>query len=207
MSAVLSQAVGADYFRTALEEVPLLAILRGRSPASAVAAAEECWRAGIPLVEVSLSGKDGLDALEAVCRRGRELGRAAGAGTVLTRVEIGAAADAGAAFAVAPGLAEDAVAAAQELGLPYLPGVATPSEVQRACSLDCRTLKLFPAATLGVDWLRALAGPFPSVRFVAVGGVHAGNAREWLEAGAVGLGVGSALEGEALPQLVAAVGR
>lgn len=207
MIAVAGQAGAADYFTTALAKVPVLAILRGRSPAAAVPAAEECWRAGIPLVEVSLSGEGGLEALEAVCRRGRELGHAAGAGTVLTPDEVEAAVDAGAAFAVAPGLAPDAVAAAQDRGLPYLPGVATASEVQHALSLECRTLKLFPAAVLGVEWLRALAGPFPSARFVAVGGVHAGNAREWLEAGAVGIAVGSALVGPALPQLVAAVAR
>lgn len=201
------QAGAADYFATALAKVPVLAILRGLSPASAVAAAEQCWRAGIPLVEVSLSGEHALESLEAVCWRGRELGRSAGAGTVLTPDQVAAAADAGAAFAVAPGLDRDTVAAAQALGLPYLPGVATASEVQKALALECWTLKLFPASVLGTDWLRSLAGPFPEAGFVAVGGVDVRNASDWMEAGAVGIAVGSALVGAALPQLVAAVAR
>ena len=185
----------------------MLAILRGVDPASAAATAEECWRAGIPLVEVSLSGEDSVAALEAVCRRGRELGRSAGAGTVLTADQVALSAEAGAAFAVAPGLDAAAAAAARELELPYLPGVATPSEVQQALGLGWRTLKLFPASVLGTDWLRSLAGPFPEVGFVAVGGIDARNAAGWLEAGAVGIGVGSALAGAALAQVVAAVAR
>jgi 2-dehydro-3-deoxyphosphogluconate aldolase / (4S)-4-hydroxy-2-oxoglutarate aldolase len=201
------QATMSDYFAAALERVPVLAIVRGHKPASAVAAAEQCWRVGIPLVEVSLSTEHALAALKAVCRRGRELGRVAGAGTVLTVDQVAAAAEAGAAFAVAPGLDSDTVAAAQGLDLPYLPGVATPSEVQNALALECRTLKLFPASALGTDWLRSLAGPFPEARFVAVGGVDVRNASAWMEAGAVGIGVGSALEEAVLPELVAAVAR
>jgi len=185
----------------------VLAILRGGDPASAAATAEEYWGAGIPLVEVSLSSEDSVAALEAVCRRGRELGRSAGAGTVLTADQVALSAEAGAAFAVAPGLDAAAAAAARELELPYLPGVATPSEVQQALGLGWRTLKLFPASVLGTDWLRSLAGPFPEVGFVAVGGIDARNAAGWLEAGAVGIGVGSALAGAALAQVVAAVAR
>jgi 2-dehydro-3-deoxyphosphogluconate aldolase/(4S)-4-hydroxy-2-oxoglutarate aldolase len=185
----------------------VLGILRGLNPAAAVAAAEQLWRAGIPLVEVSLSERDALSSLEAVCRRGREIGRAAGAGTVVTPDQVAAAEDVGAAFAVAPGLDDDAVRAAQARGLPYLPGVATPSEVQRAVGLGCRTLKLFPASALGIDWLRSLAGPFPEVRFVAVGGVDARNASDWIGAGAIGVGLGSALVGPAVSQVVAAVAR
>jgi 2-dehydro-3-deoxyphosphogluconate aldolase / (4S)-4-hydroxy-2-oxoglutarate aldolase len=187
--------------------VPVLGILRGLSAESAVAAAEQLWRAGIPLVEVSLSDEDALASLQAVCRRGREIGCAAGAGTVLTPDQVTAAEDAGAAFAVAPGLDRQTVDAARARGLPYLPGVATPSEVQLALALGCRTLKLFPASALGIDWLRGLAGPFPEVQFVAVGGVDARNAGDWMAAGAIGVGVGSALVGPAVSQLVAAVAR
>jgi len=78
------QATMTDYFAEALSGVPVLAILRGLKPASAVATAEQCWRAGIPLVEVSLSGGHAMAGREAVCRRGRELVLTGGAGTVLT---------------------------------------------------------------------------------------------------------------------------
>lgn len=204
MTRLVSQAGADDYFEIALSRVPLLAILRGQPPAEAVAAAERCWAAGIPLVEVSLSGALALESLEAVCGRGRDSGRAAGAGTVLTPDQVRAAAVAGAAFAVAPALEPAAVAAARELALPYLPGVASPSEVHRALELGCRTLKLFPAAALGIAWLRSLGGPFPEARFVAVGGIGPADAREWVAAGAA-IGIGSALDGPDLPELVQAI--
>jgi Entner-Doudoroff aldolase len=184
-----------------------MAILRGAGAAEAVGVAEACWDAGIPLVEVSLSGDDALATLEAVCERARDVGRSAGAGTVLTPGQVRDAAAAGAAFAVAPGLDPDTVAAARDRRLPYLPGVATPSEVQQALALGCRTLKLFPASTLGTEWLRSLAGPFPEARFVAVGGIDAESASDWLEAGALAVGVGSALSAATLPRLIAALAR
>jgi Entner-Doudoroff aldolase len=115
---------------------------------------------------------------------------------------VRAAADAGASFVVAPGLAGDAVEQAREVGLPYLPGVATPSEVQAALALGCRTLKLFPAHELGPGWIRALAGPFPDARFVAVGGVSAADAADFVAAGAIGVGVGAALDPAVLPALL-----
>jgi 2-dehydro-3-deoxyphosphogluconate aldolase/(4S)-4-hydroxy-2-oxoglutarate aldolase len=196
-----------DFFADALVHVPAVAILRGADPTDAVAAAEACWTAGVPLVEVSLSGDGALAALEAVCERGRDVGRVAGAGTVLSPEQVVAAANLGAAFAVAPGLDAETVAAAREHELPYLPGVATPSEVQRALALGCQTLKLFPASSLGTEWLRSLAGPFPDASFIAVGGVDADSAPGWLAAGALGVGVGSALSAATLPRLVAALAR
>ena len=196
-------APAADFFTERLATAPVLAVLRRGDPASLVRRAEDCWEAGAELVEVSLSDDPELIALDAVCRRAAELGRTAGAGTVCTAEQVRATAAAGAAFAVAPGLDADAVEAAHAIGLPYLPGVATPSEVQAALALGCRTLKLFPASALGPSWLRALAGPFPAARFVAVGGVTAANARDFLAAGAVGVGIGSGLDPDALHDLLA----
>ena len=203
----MARQAATDFFADSLARVPAMAILRGAGAAEAVGVAEACWDAGIPLVEVSLSGDDALATLEAVCERARDVGRSAGAGTVLTPGQVRDAAAAGAAFAVAPGLDPDTVAAARDRRLPYLPGVATPSEVQQALALGCRTLKLFPASTLGTEWLRSLAGPFPEARFVAVGGIDAESASDWLEAGALAVGVGSALSAATLPRLIAALAR
>ncbi|HEV2711791.1 MAG TPA: bifunctional 4-hydroxy-2-oxoglutarate aldolase/2-dehydro-3-deoxy-phosphogluconate aldolase [Gaiellaceae bacterium] len=203
----MARQAATDFFADSLARIPAMAILRGAGAVEAVGVAEACWDAGIPLVEVSLSGDDALATLEAVCERARDVGRSAGAGTVLTPGQVRDAAAAGAAFAVAPGLDPDTVAAARDRQLPYLPGVATPSEVQQALALGCRTLKLFPASTLGTEWLRSLAGPFPEARFVAVGGIDAESASDWLEAGALAVGVGSALSAATLPRLIAALAR
>jgi 2-keto-3-deoxy-6-phosphogluconate aldolase len=74
--------------------------------------------------------------------------------------------------------------------------VATPSEVQAAAAAGLTHLKAFPASVLGPGWFRAMSGPFPGMRFVATGGIDAGNAGEYLRAGAITVGVGSALEDE-----------
>jgi Entner-Doudoroff aldolase len=188
--------------RGALRRSPVLAVLRGKDAEQSLRTAEACWAAGVELVEVSLSHDRNLEAVRAVCRRASELGRTAGAGTVYTPDDVRAVAAAGATFAVAPGLASDTVEAARALGLPYLPGVATPSDVQAAVRLGCRTLKLFPAGALGPGWIRALAGPFPDVDFVAVGGLSAANAEEFVAAGAVAVGIGSGLDENELRELL-----
>jgi Entner-Doudoroff aldolase len=195
-------ATAADFFSERLALAPVLAVLRGHDPQNSVQVAEGCWNAGVELVEVTISHDRELEAVTAVCRRAAEVGRVAGAGTVCTPGEVRAAAEAGASFVVAPGLARDAVETARDLGLPYLPGVATASEVQAALALGCRTLKLFPARELGPGWIRALSGPFPDARFVAVGGLSVTNATDFVTAGAIGVGIGAALDPADLPALL-----
>jgi Entner-Doudoroff aldolase len=200
-----SQLGSDDFFVRKLARVPVLAVLRGGDPARIARVAEDCWTAGIDLVEVSLSHDRDLVGLRLVCQAAAQCGRVAGAGTVCTAEQVRAAADAGAGFAVAPGLDVAAVEAARSLGLPFLPGVATASEVQAALSLGCRTVKAFPASVLGPDWLRSMSRPFPTVRFIAVGGVTLSNAREFLAAGAIGLGIGSALDPKELRSLLGSI--
>jgi Entner-Doudoroff aldolase len=195
-------AASNDFFVEHLAATPVIAVLRGLGAEDAVRRAEACWQGGVVLVEVSRSHDPVFEAVRAVCERARALGRIAGAGTVSTPDDVGAAAAAGAAFAVAPGYSYDAVDAARATGIPYLPGVATPSEAQAAIGNGVRTLKLFPARDLGADWVRALRGPFPEAAFVAVGGITAANAAEFLAAGAVGVGIGSGLDPNELPALL-----
>ena len=115
-----------------------------------------------------------------------------------------AAVAAGAAYLVSPGLDPEIVRAAAERGIPILPGVATPSEVGQAVALGLTWLKAFPAQWLGAHWFAHIRGPFPQVKFVATGGMDAGNAGEFLAAGVTVVAVGSALENEAqLPRLAA----
>jgi 2-dehydro-3-deoxyphosphogluconate aldolase/(4S)-4-hydroxy-2-oxoglutarate aldolase len=95
---------------------------------------------------------------------------------------------------VAPGLDPDVATASLDAGLPYLPGVSTPSEIQVADRIGLRWLKVFPASVLGPGWIKAMHGPFPLARFVATGGIDASSAARYLDAGAAVIGVGSALE-------------
>jgi 2-dehydro-3-deoxyphosphogluconate aldolase/(4S)-4-hydroxy-2-oxoglutarate aldolase len=120
-------------------------------------------------------------APEAVRRASRIDGFLVGAGTVLSPDQAEAASTAGASFAVAPGTNEEVVAACRELGLPFFPGVATPSEIERARLLGLRALKVFPAGQLGGPaFLRAVTATYPDVRFLPTGGIGPENLAEYL---------------------------
>ncbi|WFE99689.1 bifunctional 4-hydroxy-2-oxoglutarate aldolase/2-dehydro-3-deoxy-phosphogluconate aldolase [Micromonospora sp. WMMD964] len=171
----------------------VMAILRGLPVAETVRLAERAWDLGIDVVEVPVATADAVPALRAAVEAGVERGRIVGAGTVLDVEQVTASADAGAAFTVAPGLDLTIADAAAARGLPHLPGVATPTEAQQALRHGLTWLKAFPAITLGPAWFKALAGPLPQLRFVATGGLDAGNAAPFLQAGVRVVAVGSAL--------------
>lgn len=183
-----------SWFDTAFDGRPLMAILRGFDPRRTVELAQRAWDLGMDWVEVPIQSDEGLEALAASVEAGRSRGRTVGAGTVTTRERVRQAAEAGACFAVAPGLDPDVATASLDADLPYLPGVATPSDIQAAHRIGLRWLKVFPASVLGAGWIRAMHAPFPQARFVATGGVDAANAGQFLDAGAHVVGVGSALE-------------
>ncbi|MFC3502565.1 bifunctional 4-hydroxy-2-oxoglutarate aldolase/2-dehydro-3-deoxy-phosphogluconate aldolase [Micromonospora krabiensis] len=180
----------------ALRTHRLLAIVRGPDPAAALAAVLTLADSGVALIEVSLTGADALG----VVRRARAaLGPefALGAGTVLTAEDARAAAEAGATFLVTPALAES-LDEAPRLGLPVLAGALTPTEVVRARAAGAAAVKLFPASIGGPDYLGALRDPFPDTPLVPVGGVDVDSARRYLDRGAVAVGVGSPLLGDAV---------
>ncbi|MGD1223041.1 MULTISPECIES: bifunctional 4-hydroxy-2-oxoglutarate aldolase/2-dehydro-3-deoxy-phosphogluconate aldolase [Streptomyces] len=180
----------------ALAAQRLVAIVRGGDADAALHTVLALAEEGVELVEVSLSG---ADALKVIARAREVLGpeRPLGAGTVLTADDARAAHRAGANFVVTPGLG-DGVRAAQDLGLPVLAGVFTPTEIIAARAMGADALKVFPVAQAGgAAYLKALRGPFPDTPFVPVGGVDEAAARACLAAGATAVGVGSPLVGDA----------
>lgn len=192
----------AAFFSAHLTNVPLVVILRTVSPKEAVTAARAAWAAGVDLVEVTVEREAGLAALEAVISVAPQ-DRPVGAGTLTTPGRLHQANDLGARFGVAPGLDTDTVAAADERKMPFLPGVATPTEAGRALRLGISVVKAFPASSLGPDWIRALAGPYPGLRVVATGGITAHSAAEFLRAGVIGVGIGRSItEGGGLETLL-----
>jgi 2-dehydro-3-deoxyphosphogluconate aldolase/(4S)-4-hydroxy-2-oxoglutarate aldolase len=181
----------------------VIAILRGLPERETVELAGRAWDLGIDLVEVPVQTPDALPALRAAIAAGAERGRTVGAGTVITLEQVAAVAEAGAAFTVAPGLDPAVLAASVAAGLPHLPGVSTPSEVQVALRHGVQWLKAFPATALGTAWFKTIPGPFPQVKLVATGGIDAYSAPEFLGAGARAVGVGSALADPAQIDLLA----
>jgi 2-dehydro-3-deoxyphosphogluconate aldolase/(4S)-4-hydroxy-2-oxoglutarate aldolase len=188
---------GADqsnaFFHACLGGQRVMAILRGLPPDDTVALCERAWQAGIAVVEVPIQDPGAINSLRAAVKAGQGRGRIVGAGTVVTVDQVDEAQRAGAAFTVAPGLDEEVANASLRAGLAHLPGVATPSEVQRATSLGFQWMKAFPAAQLSPGWIRAILAPFPTASFVATGGIDADNAAAFLSAGARVVAVGSAL--------------
>lgn len=133
---------------------------------------------GLPIAEVTFRTAAAEEALHALAADPALL---VGAGTVLDVDQVNRAVDAGARFIVSPGLRASVVRRAQELGVEVWPGVATPTEVLAALELGLGVVKLFPAGPLGgADLVKALAGPFPAVRFIPTGGVTHANLRDYL---------------------------
>jgi len=134
---------------------------------------------GVEVLEVTLRTERALDALAAIRQAFPRL--LVGAGTLIQSAQFAEARDAGAQFAVSPGLTERLAAAAEGAGLPYLPGVMTPSEVLQALEYGYRSLKLFPANGNGsIKLLKTLKGPFTGIRFCPTGGVTSENLLNFL---------------------------
>lgn len=178
-----------------LSQERVLAIVRGTDPDAAITAAVALMECGVRMVEISLVSANALLVISEVVKAAPS-GCLVGAGTVLTRQDVAAATNAGASFLVTPALA-DSVAESVVLDVPVLAGALTPSEIVRAVELGAAAVKLFPASVGGSAYLRALRAPFPSVPFVPVGGVDASGARDFLAAGAVAVGIGGPLIGDA----------
>lgn len=173
---------------------PVMAVLRNLSVVDTIALTRTAFESGIGLVEVTIQSPDAVPALEAAVAVARESGRTVGAGTVVTPEQVDVCARLGVAFTVAPGFDPRVAHSSETAGMPHLPGVATPTEVQHALRAGFRWLKVFPASVLTPAWITALRAPFPDARFFASGGISVRNAADFLDAGASGIAIGSALE-------------
>ena len=147
--------------------------------AQAVPMAHALLEGGIDVMEITLRHAAGLGAIEAVARAVPEMH--VGAGTVTRAAEVQAVVDAGASFALSPGMTPAVCEAAIDAQLPFVPGVMTASEVMQARDLGFSLMKLFPAAQAGgVGMLKALAGPLGDVAFCPTGGVSLANMNDFL---------------------------
>ena len=145
----------------------------------AVPLAHALLEGGVDVMEITLRHAAGLAAIEAVAKHVPQM--LVGAGTVTHTDEMQRVKDAGARFVLSPGLTPQLAQAAQKCGMPFVPGVMTPSEVMIAREQGFQLLKLFPAAQAGgVPMLKALAGPLGDVRFCPTGGVSLNNMAEYL---------------------------
>lgn len=156
--------------------IPVMAI---DDLSTAVDLAHALVEGGIPTLEITLRTPVGVDAIRLIAK---EVPNAiVGAGTVTNPEQLKAVEDAGALFAISPGLHETLAKASHQSSIPLIPGVATPGEVQLALEHGIDTLKLFPAEVVGGKaMLKALFGPYPDIRFCPTGGITLESAPEYL---------------------------
>ncbi len=159
--------------------VPVIAI---DSVAHALPLADALLAGGLPVVEITFRTSAAADVIRLLAKERPDL--IVGAGTVLTPDTVKIAVDAGARFAVAPGLNPRVVKAAQELTFPFVPGIANPSDIEAGLELGCKLLKFFPAEALGrTTLLSALSAPYKhtGVRFMPTGGASTANLEAYLK--------------------------
>ena len=178
----------------------VVAIARRLTADSAPQVADALAAGGVLAFEITLNEPVdvALRAIESVARRSPD--QAIGAGTVLSIDAGRRALDAGATFLVMPHTDPEIVAWAAARGVPTLPGAATPSEVLAAWRAGAAAVKVFPASVVGPAFVRECRGPFPDIPLVPSGGVTAEAAADFIRAGAVAVGVGSWLIGDAAPE-------
>lgn len=182
---------------THLRATRVVAVVRGTTADHLQAAVETLVGHGLRWVELTLNTPSALDVLAELASRYGDV--AWGAGTVLDVAGVRAAADAGAGFIVAPNVNAAVGTACAAAGLAWFPGAATPTEIELAWSLGGTAVKVFPARSLGGPaYLREVAAPLDTIPLVPTGGVALDAIADYLGAGAVAVGLGGPLIGDAL---------
>jgi len=179
-------------FNAQMDDLPLVAILRGLKPEEALEVGQAIVNAGFQILEVPLNSPDPLRSIQILAEA---LPNAlVGAGTVTTAQQVRDIKAAGGQIIISPHLDDNVVCEAVNLGLISMPGVATPTEAFRAIALGAHGLKLFPAEMISPSVVKSMRAVLPShVRLIPVGGIGAHNMADYRQCGASGFGIGSAL--------------
>jgi 2-dehydro-3-deoxyphosphogluconate aldolase / (4S)-4-hydroxy-2-oxoglutarate aldolase len=198
--------------RERIIEIGIVPVVRASSPREACIAADAVFEGGIPIVEITMTVPGAVGVIrELVKNCGSNV--IVGAGTVLNPEAARRCLDAGAQFLVSPGLNLPTVALAAREGRLMMAGALTPTEVMTAWEAGADFVKIFPCGQVGgAKYIKALRGPLPQVPLVPTGGVNLNTAAEFIEAGAVALGIGGELvQAEALksnkPEIIVEIAR
>jgi 2-dehydro-3-deoxyphosphogluconate aldolase / (4S)-4-hydroxy-2-oxoglutarate aldolase len=172
-----------------------LCIVRAPRIPDPVGLAEVLVEAGLPILEFAFTTPDAPRLIE---QASTVDGAVVGAGTVMTTAQARDAINAGARFLLTPGIRGEVAAEAVHRKVPVVLGAMTPTEVALALDAGATAVKVFPAARLGPEYVKDLLGPYPGIPLVMTGGLHSGNAAEYLAAGAIAVTAGSGVVSPAL---------
>ncbi|MGP6178311.1 bifunctional 4-hydroxy-2-oxoglutarate aldolase/2-dehydro-3-deoxy-phosphogluconate aldolase [Microbacterium sp. A196] len=181
------------HVREVLHQAKIMGIVRETDASVGLALAGAALEAGLAAIEVSFTTPDAAGIMSVLRRQYPQA--SIGAGTITTPAAARTAAEAGAQFMVSQGLDGSTLRAAREAGVPFFPGVLTPTELIAALSEGATAVKIFPLAAMGPSYLRDLRGPFPDVEMIAVGGMDLSRSKRALQDGACCVGIGSPLFG------------
>ena len=170
----------------------LIAIVRGARPEDTLKIVQSLYEGGIRLVEITMNSPKALSAIEMVADEFGER-MAVGAGTVLDSESARSALLAGAQFILSPTFKAETIKLTKRYGAVSIPAAFTPTEILNAYELGGDIIKVFPATVLGPQFVKDIHGPLPHIPLLPTGGVGLHNIKEYLEAGAAGLGICSSL--------------
>jgi 2-dehydro-3-deoxyphosphogluconate aldolase / (4S)-4-hydroxy-2-oxoglutarate aldolase len=187
-----------EEFLQRLARERVIAVLRAADAGRFVAVSRVLYEAGLRAIEITLTTTGAIDAIGEV-RRALPDDAWVGAGTVMSVADVQAVSSAGAAFAISPILEDGSVAAASRLGLPFVPGALTPTEIVTAWRSGCAAVKVSPVSAVGgAGYLRQVRAFLPGIPLMPTGGIALPDVPDYLAAGAAGVGLGGPLLGDAL---------
>jgi 2-dehydro-3-deoxyphosphogluconate aldolase/(4S)-4-hydroxy-2-oxoglutarate aldolase len=188
---------GRHATRERIEALGAVAVVRLHSTEAAIRVADALHAGGVTALEITVTVPDAFAVIAAIARR---FGDAVcvGVGTVLDTQTVRGAVAAGARYVVSPVFRPEVIVESHRLGVPAMPGAYTPTEILAAHDAGADVVKVFPADTLGPGYIKSVLAPMPFLRLMPTGGVTPDNVGQWLDAGAVAVGLGGALVDGAL---------
>ena len=175
-------------------ENKLIVIVRGLEKEKMLPLAEAMYAGGIRLMEITYAADGSVPeetTAESIRLIREHFAMSVGAGTVLTARQVELTKAAGGGFIISPNVCESVIRRTRELDMVSIPGAMTPTEIQQAHLLGADFVKLFPAAQLGTDYIKAIRAPLSHIRMLAVGGIDYPDLQSYMKAGICGFGMGS----------------